>query len=370
MIRASQALNLLRFCAGSYKPRAGPLKVNWNVTNLCNSRCKSCERWQRPKDKNELTTEEGYLLLRQLARNKVADISFSGGEPLLRRDIFELVTFAKQQGLRISLDTNGSLLTRSVAQQICAAGIDRVYLSLNGASSGVHDELRGVAGSFRKVMEAITFLQKERVNATPQIFSNVTISKENVHNFSQIVELAYKRKMDGMTFHLAHNIGEKNFHLSEKSAPDLRDVSRLQREIDIMRRKYPSFFLDDPRYYGNFTTFLENPEKLYKYRCIAGYLRCDIESNGDVLACDVAGYHLGNVRIDSFKDIWYSERANLARRRIRENDHPLCWLNCIGPTNVMLHDVHPLRILQLVHSSLLRKTRRLSSVRGTILEPK
>lgn len=355
MIRASQTLNLLKFCSGGYLPIAGPLKASWSVTNLCNSRCKSCERWKRPKDKNELTTQEGCLLLKQLAQNKVADISFSGGEPLLRPDIFELVAFAKQQGLRVTLDTNGSLVNSSVAQKVCSMGIDRIYLSLDGAFPEVHDELRGVPGSYEKVMDAISFLQRQRNGLKPRIYVNTTLSKKNMGEFSQIVKLAYSKKLDGMTFQLAHDIARNNLHPSEDIVLNVEDVKRLQKEINLVQNKYSEFLLDNHEYYRNFEVFFTNSDQLYKYRCIAGYVRCVIQSNGDVISCDAAGYRLGSVRNNSFSDVWYSEKANRIRKIIKENDHPMCWQNCIAPINIRLDNVNLLKIHRLFQGRAFSK---------------
>jgi len=125
--------------------------VVWNVTRSCNLLCLHCySDSEARRYEGELTTEEGYALLEDLGRFQVPAVLFSGGEPLVRRDLFDLVAFARGRGLRPTLSTNGTLITAEVAARIKQSGFTYVGVSLDGIGE-VNDRFRGVAGARRQV---------------------------------------------------------------------------------------------------------------------------------------------------------------------------------------------------------------------------
>jgi len=102
--------NIGKFVPAGFKNNPVPVKVNWEVSMLCNSRCKFCQRWSVRDTSKDLTTEEGEQLLRQIKEVGVSVISFSGGEPLLRDDIYHLIRYAKKLGFITSLTSNVLLI--------------------------------------------------------------------------------------------------------------------------------------------------------------------------------------------------------------------------------------------------------------------
>ncbi len=149
--RRSQALpsHLLQFSQDK-KP-----VVVWNVTRRCNLRCVHCYSHSEDRDyAGELGTDEGKRLLDDLAGMGCPVVLFSGGEPLIRSDILELIRHAAAQGMRAVLSTNGTLITALLAAELHSIGLSYVGISLDGVGER-HDAFRGVAGSFSRAMKAI-----------------------------------------------------------------------------------------------------------------------------------------------------------------------------------------------------------------------
>ena len=134
--------------------------VVWNITRTCNLKCLHCYNdSERKHYKGELTTEEAQSVIDDLASFQVPAVLFSGGEPLLRPDLFKLADYARSKGLRTTLSTNGTLINQAAALAIKNAGFSYVGVSLDGMAE-VHDHFRGVEGAFARTVSGIRNLIK------------------------------------------------------------------------------------------------------------------------------------------------------------------------------------------------------------------
>ena len=140
-----------------------PSRVMFELTYRCNFRCLHC--YLSPDKKKELNTKEVFLVLDQLKDAGTFHIGFTGGEPFLRRDLFQILDHAKKCGFRISLLTNGFLIDKDNAKKLAALGpsLNRVDISVLGANPKTFEKITGVKGSFNKVMDSIGLLKKEGV---------------------------------------------------------------------------------------------------------------------------------------------------------------------------------------------------------------
>ncbi|MEM3623106.1 MAG: radical SAM protein, partial [Candidatus Bathyarchaeia archaeon] len=168
---------------------AGPFEIVWNFTYQCNLRCKHCYENAGGTKRSELSTEEAKQVLDILS--KIAGIglpalSFSGGEPLARRDFFELAAYAKKRVGYVSIASNGTLITKDNARRIKAAGIDYVEISIDGATPSVHDEFRGMPGAFERAMEGVKNCVEEGVDTCIA----TTIHRDNLSELSKLIELS------------------------------------------------------------------------------------------------------------------------------------------------------------------------------------
>ncbi len=130
-----------------------PRLVFWEMTNACNLKCihcRACPVDQRSPE--DLTTDEGKAFIDQIASFAKPALVLSGGEPLVRPDVFEIARYGASKGLRMLLATNGTLVTPEIAQQIAEAGIQRVSVSIDGANPASHDSFRRIPGGLRARM--------------------------------------------------------------------------------------------------------------------------------------------------------------------------------------------------------------------------
>jgi len=136
---------------------AAPFEIVWNVTYSCNLKCAHCyENAGAPRP--ELSTEEARQVIDRfsnLSGTGLPALSFSGGEPLTRKDFFELLTYARKHVNYISVASNGTLITKDNANKLKESGASYVEISLDGASPRIHDEFRGVKGAFEKTLDGV-----------------------------------------------------------------------------------------------------------------------------------------------------------------------------------------------------------------------
>ena len=171
--------------------------VVWNVTKACNLRCIHCYASADNKPaENELTTEEGFRLLEDLAQFGCPVVLFSGGEPLVRPDIFDLIAYAVQLGLRAVLSTNGTLIDHALAKELKKFGLSYVGISLDGIGE-VHDRFRASKGCFEKVIQAIENCQREGL----KVGLRFTINKFNAEEIPKVFDFVEEMKIPRICFY-------------------------------------------------------------------------------------------------------------------------------------------------------------------------
>ena len=170
------------------------LIVAWETTAACNLKCSYCRAFaSATPDSNELGTKEAKAFIKSIASLQPMLI-LSGGEPLLRPDIFQLASYATSLGLRVSLASNGTLITPEVVHQIKASGISRVSISLDGSTADKHDQNRGI-GSFQAAIKGVENL---RGNVDFQV--NFTITNKNESEVLSIFDLAEAKGAKALHF--------------------------------------------------------------------------------------------------------------------------------------------------------------------------
>src|SRR5215469_6410612 len=183
-----------------YKPRL----IFWEVTKGCNLRCIHCRATATElMSPNDLPTGKALNIISQIADFGSPILVLSGGEPLFRHDIFELAEYATSRGLRAALATNGTLVTKEIAQKIKGAGIRRVSISLDGADATTHDTFRGIPGAFEAAIYGMRNLQQLGVSV--QI--NTTIARHNAHQLPDVLALARQLGADALHTFLLVPVG-------------------------------------------------------------------------------------------------------------------------------------------------------------------
>lgn len=197
---AVEALDHIRYGKTSLKDKR-PVVV-WNVTKACNLKCIHCyAKADNNPAPDELTTKEGFKLLEDLAQFGSPVILFSGGEPLIRSDILDLIHKAVSSGLRTVISTNGILIDEALAKELKKLGVSYVGISLDGWKE-VHDRFRGVKGAFEKVISAVSACKKEGL----KVGLRFTMSKLNAKEIPKIFELVEELEIPRVCFyHLVYS---------------------------------------------------------------------------------------------------------------------------------------------------------------------
>jgi MoaA/NifB/PqqE/SkfB family radical SAM enzyme len=179
----------------------GPVVV-WNSTKTCNLKCMHCYMGSdAQKYKDELTTDEAKKFIDDLAEFRVPVLLFSGGEPLIRPDFFELAEYAQKAGVRPTLSTNGTLITREVAQRIKDIGVGYVGISLDGLKD-VNDKFRGVEGAYEKAMKGI----ENCVAVGQRVGLRFTINQHNARELDKIFDFIEEEGINRVCFyHLVYS---------------------------------------------------------------------------------------------------------------------------------------------------------------------
>lgn len=174
----------------------GPVVV-WNMTRRCNLRCRHCYMDADARVRGgELTTAEAKRLIDDLAAFRVPALLFSGGEPLLRADFFELAAYASARGVRPTLSTNGTLITEEAARRIKAAGVAYVGVSLDGPEA-VNDAFRGQAGAYAAALGGI----RRCVAVGQRVGLRFTISRANADGLDGIFDFIEREAIDRACFY-------------------------------------------------------------------------------------------------------------------------------------------------------------------------
>lgn len=311
-----------------------PFLVVWDVTYACNLNCKHCYANAGTSLKDELTTKEAKRVIDMLDRASVPVIAFSGGEPLVRKDILELAKYAHDKGIYVAIATNGTLITKEKARQMKEAGIEFTQISLDGASAKTHDAFRGINGVFDKTIQGI----KNAVDAG--FFVNIasTATKYNYQEIPKIIELCEKL---GVNWFMMYNFvptGRGEFiadndlspdereellkHLWEKlknsngkvnvlsTAPQFARVA-LQQEVSKNKKTVPTHFYNP--------TLSQKLINLAEFigGCGCGRFYCAIRPNGNIEPCVFFPLTIGNVKTDDFEDLW---RNNPILKELRNKD--------------------------------------------------
>jgi len=312
-------------------PIAGPVFVTFLVTYRCNYHCKMCDLPDKAKSpKEELSTTGAIAILNDLAHLGVSGVSFGGGEPLLRSDIFELIAYAKKLGMLVHLNTNGFFLSESNAVKLVEHGVDSLNISLDGANAVTHDAMREVDGAFDLAVSAIKSVVLIRAAKLSHIRIKIAsvIDETNLQQIPDILLLGENLGVDCVEFipqqpmFLSNDPWEKRF--------DEKFMAGLDSAVDYIlgyQRTGKIRVENSPAHLKLFKdSFCKKP---FPFRCYTAYNSCAIDPYGYVYPC-VPWVNMckpvGNILDKSLKQFWYSAEYNKVRKDVLACR--LCYLNC------------------------------------------
>lgn len=298
-----------------FRGLSAPLRVFWEITNECNLRCLHCCVDSGLPLMGELNTEEAYDVVEQLVKMKIFELTFGGGEPLVRKDIFDIAEYARDRGIKVSLMTNGMISDDETIKKIKKI-FNIVQISLDGSTSKTHDTIRGVHGSFT---EAISMARKlTQLNVTTWIATICT--RLNYRELHAIYNLAKKLKVSswGALKLIPAGRAVSNYKNLKLTRDEFLGVIKLLRAIE---RKDPTVVPDEHFYFWNHLPELINRPNFR--RCQSAVSNCTIRANGDVTSCTFFTGSAGNLRRQTFAEIWHKSQL-FQKWRTGKMVHKMC----------------------------------------------
>jgi radical SAM protein with 4Fe4S-binding SPASM domain len=305
--------------------------VFWETTARCNLTCKHCRRLDalgtQGTDLYDTTRAKDFV--DQVAECGRPLLILSGGEPLLRKDIFEIATHAVSRGLIVSLATNGTLIDDEKADRIKASGIRRVAISVDGGDPATHDAFRGLPGSFEGALAGLRRVRERGVETQ----LNCSVSNHNVHQRQQVFDLALAEKVSALHFFVlvpvgcgleiaeSHRLGSAQVeefltwlvdqtvsspvHLKATCAPQF---FRIRAKKGVKRQAPPHAAAGHP---GGHPGGLPGARLMEAETrgCLAGQAVCFVSHEGDVFPCGYLPMRAGSIREKRLKEIWETSTA-------------------------------------------------------------
>lgn len=299
-----------------------PLLVVWNYTYLCNLSCKHCYSDAGSTPHKELSTEDALQVVDQITDFGVTSLAFSGGEPLMRKDFFKVAEHAVESGLYVSLATNGVLLTKKTVEKLRKIGLHYVEVSLDGATSRVHDVFRGEMGAFERALEGIRNCVREDVCTCIAI----TATKNNLEDIPKVLTLAEDLGVERFTLFNFVPTGRGRDIIELDPSPEEREELLCFLNRKLLEHTKVAILTTAPQLAR---VVLQQPyskqqeaivplahmgsgrvskgiEALAAFigGCGAGRFYCAITPEGDIQPCVFLPIKVGNLREKALKDIW------------------------------------------------------------------
>ena len=294
------------------KPGEANLRlVAWETTRSCNLACVHCRAAaQLEPYEGELDTKASLTLLDQIAEVGKPIVILTGGEPLLRKDIFEIAAYGTKKGLRMVMAPNGTLITEAYAEKMAESGIKRISISIDGATRESHDGFRGVEGAFDGALQGIRHASAAGI----EFQINTTITKDNLAQIPDILALA--EKLGAVAHHIFllvptgrgkyiidKAIDAEEYEITLNWFYDQREKTSLQLKATCAPHYY-RILRQRAREEGKTISFETHGLDAVTRGCLGGIGFCFVSHVGIVQPCGFLHTPCGDVKKTSFAEIW------------------------------------------------------------------
>jgi len=308
--------------AHAYKPLYVKIKVNYG----CNLKCEMCRHWRETREP-PISMDRFKEVITELAELGCQKIHFSGGEPMLRPQLPDLVEYAAQLGIRVTLTTNGTLIDKVKARRLVEAGLRGVNISIDSPIRKMHEKIRGVEGSFKLTTRAVSLFRKYSHKGKLTVRINTVVGRSNYETLASLPDLAHELGADGI------NLIPVDDHCGEHLSMRRKDIAKFNAEIapiieERARELKVQIADEDAHPFGrdNSEVRLGRAGRYAfgyynKFPCYAPWTHSLVDFNGLVYVCCMTREQmqpLGDIRRQSFKEIWEGDFY----RRVRLNMHP------------------------------------------------
>jgi heme b synthase len=291
-----------------------PKWIAWEITRRCNLKCVHCRSSSEMvvSQHPDFSTDEAYRVLDDIASCAKPVVVLSGGEPLLRDDVFDIARYGTEKGLRMCLATNGTLVTDEVCVKIKDSGIRIVSLSLDGASETVHDDFRKQKGAFDGTINAARQFKQHGI----EFIINSSFTRRNQEEIPRVYKLAKELGATAWYMFMIVPTGRGEEIMNELiSADDYEEVLDWHYQMEKGEKDMLVRPTCAPHYYRIILQKSKQEGEKFQRRslkfstggakgCIAGQVIALIDVDGNVLPCSYFPKFAGNVKEQSFKEIW------------------------------------------------------------------
>ncbi|MBU0730193.1 MAG: radical SAM protein [Proteobacteria bacterium] len=295
-----------------------PKWIAWEVTRRCNLKCVHCRSSSQLEIQGhpDMSLEEAKRVVDDISSYAKPVLVLSGGEPLLRKDVFEIATYGTKKGLRMCMATNGTLVTSEICKKMLASGIKMVSLSLDGSTDKVHDNFRNSVGAFDGTIRAAELFKEHGI----KFLINSSFTKRNQDEIPKILRLAKDLGATAWYMFMIVPTGRGEDIMEELiSKEDYEELLKWHYEMEKTENDILVRPTCAPSYYRVVLQQAKAQGDDFKRRtlqfstggskgCLAGQLICLIDVDGNVLPCSYFPKSAGNVREQSFKDIWENSK--------------------------------------------------------------
>ncbi len=298
--------------------------IAWETTRRCNLKCVHCRSSSEIKvnDHPDFSLDEAKRVLNDIHSYANPVMVLSGGEPLLRKDLFDIADYGTHLGLRMCVATNGTLVTAETCRSMKETGIKMVSLSLDGATAPIHDDFRQQAGAFEGTMNAIKLFNEHKI----PFLINSSFTQRNKQEATHIYELVKKLGATAWYLFMIVPTGRGEEIMSEL-IPESEYNDILNWHYDMEAEEHDLLVRPTcaPQYYRIVMQRSKEDGSKFKRRslkfstggskgCLAGQLICLIDVDGNILPCSYFPKPAGNIREQSFQDIWENSKLFLELR--------------------------------------------------------
>ena len=322
-------------------PLIPPDMVQLNFTFDCNLRCKMCSMEEQKKilkaqgKQIEIDSDTCRKVIKETKELGTHLILFIGGEPFLKKDLFDLISYAKSLGLAVSVVTNGVLLNEYNIRRCFDTELGFLSISIDAASENTFSKIRGenVLGKIIGNVRLLNELKRKYGKEFPKMVSVCTIMNDNLEELLDVVHLCKMLEIERVLFQpvVASNIDQTDRRINMATLIPAERLPVLNRGIDKLI-EYKKSSLENFKLIGNSIKYLQLIKKYFNSKlhpkelsCYAGYNRVQVVQEGKLYFCvNQAKYDatFGDIRKESLRELWYSKKAKIYRKLIRKCKYP------------------------------------------------
>ena len=306
-----------------------PEQIHVSVTDRCTLPCRMCDIW-KIKPGPEMTTVEWKGVFDQMASwAGQVGLNFAGGEPFLRKDLFELIGYATDLGFTVTSNTNATTFNKRRVQQLSESGLDILYVSMDGFTDTTHDHMRGEAGTHAKVMRTLDYVHGVD---NPRVIIAMIVSRHSVGEVKQMADWTRERGYQVVFQPLFNNFGrtyDPNWFVNSPHFPTPDQLPELDEALDYLIgiKEADGHVCNSVGQLKEMKRYFRNPSVSNGLPCNAGHSDISLDPYGNLLLCFWLP-PVGNVRKQPIPWMWNSLQSQRRRWEAHNCPRTCNMLNC------------------------------------------